>query len=251
MSALLEIDDLARFFAALRALNRVSLRVGARERRAIIGPNGAGKTTLFNIITGHLAPTAGVIRFEGRPIAGLAPHAIARRGISRSFQRTNLFPKLTVLENLRLAAAARGRGNYRLFGSIERLPAPLAKAREVAEAVGLAARVSEPAGALSYGEQRQLEVGVALATSPKLLLLDEPTAGMSPEETQRMTRLLMGLERDITLLIIEHDMDVVFSLADRITVLHYGEVLSEGAPDEVRADPRVYEVYLGTGDEHN
>ncbi len=246
--ALLSVEGLSRHFGALIALNRVSLTVEARERRAIIGPNGAGKTTLFNIITGHLPPTDGRVVFAGRPTAGLKPHAIARRGLSRSFQRNHVFPKLPVLENLRLAAAADGRGSYRLFGSVDRLPEPLARAREIAEGIGLAARLAEPAGSLSYGEQRQLEVGLALATSPTLLLLDEPTAGMSPEETQRMTRLLQGLSRDVTLLIIEHDMDVVFSLADRITVLHYGEVLSEGPPEQVRADPRVYEVYLGTGD---
>ena len=250
MSApLLEIDGLVRFFGALSAVNGVSLRVEAQERRAIIGPNGAGKTTFFNLITGQIVPSAGRILFDGRPIVGLPPHAIARRGISRSFQRTNLFPKLPVLEHLRLAAAADGRGSYRLFGSVERLRAPIERAHAVAAQVGLAGRLAEPAGQLSYGEQRQLEIGVALATSPRLLLLDEPTAGMSPEETHRMTRLLMGLPREMTLLIIEHDMDVVFSLADRITVLHYGEVLTEGAPDVVRADPRVYEVYLGSADE--
>jgi branched-chain amino acid transport system ATP-binding protein len=246
---LLQVEGVSRSFAALRAVNGVSLAVPRHERRAIIGPNGAGKTTLFNLITGQLAPTAGRIVFEGRPLAGLPPHAIARRGISRSFQRTNLFPGLTVLENLRLAAAADGRGSWNIFGSVARLAAPLARARETAERVGLAARLDERVARLSYGEQRQLELGVALATAPTLLLLDEPTAGMSPEETQRMTRLLMGLPRDITLLIIEHDMDVVFSLADRITVLHYGEVLSDGPPDAVKADPRVYEVYLGTAEE--
>jgi branched-chain amino acid transport system ATP-binding protein len=249
VSALLEIERLTRYFGALGAVNGVSLSVAARERRAIIGPNGAGKTTLFNLITGHLVPTGGRIVFDGAPVTGLPPHAVARRGLSRSFQRTNVFPRLSVLENLRLAAAAGQRGNYRLFGSIAALPLSLRRAREVAEAVGLAERLDEPAGRLSYGEQRQLEVGIALAISPKLLLLDEPTAGMSPEETHRMTRLLMALPREMTLLIIEHDMDVVFSLADRITVLHYGEVLTEGAPDVVRADARVYEVYLGTGDE--
>jgi branched-chain amino acid transport system ATP-binding protein len=249
VSALLEIDGLARYFGALGAVNGVSLAVEAQERRAIIGPNGAGKTTLFNLITGQLAPTAGRILFDGQPITGLPPHAVARRGISRSFQRTNLFPRLTVLENLRLAAAADGRGSYDLFGSIERRPEAIRRAREVAEAVGLADRLTEPATRLSYGEQRQLEIGVALATAPKLLLLDEPTAGMSPEETHRMTRLLATLPRTVTILIIEHDMDVVFSLADRITVLHYGEVLVEGPPEAVRSDARVYEVYLGTADE--
>jgi branched-chain amino acid transport system ATP-binding protein len=194
-------------------------------------------------------PSGGAIVFDGVPLRGLPPHAIARRGVSRSFQRTNLFARLGVLENLRLAAAASERGSYDLFRSVERLSRPLARAREVAEAVGLSSRLGEPAGSLSYGEQRQLELGVALATSPKLLLLDEPTAGMSPEETAHMTRLLVDLPRDVTLLIIEHDMDVVFSLADRITVLHHGEVLTEGTPEAVRGDERVYEVYLGTADE--
>jgi branched-chain amino acid transport system ATP-binding protein len=244
--AVLALESLRRTFGALTAVNGVSLAVALRERRAIIGPNGAGKTTLFNLITGHLAPTAGRILFEGAPIGALPPHAVARRGISRSFQRTNVFPRLTVLENLRLAAAAGEPGSYDLLGSVGRRWVPLERARSTAEAVGLTDRLGVPAATLSYGEQRQLEIGIALAKSPKLLLLDEPTAGMSPEETRRMTALLAGLPRDITLLIIEHDMDVVFSLADRITVLHYGEVLAEGTPDEVRVDPRVYEVYLGS-----
>ncbi len=242
---LLLIEGLTRYFGALSALNGVSLNIAPRDRRAIIGPNGAGKTTLFNLITGHLAPSAGRILFDGDVITGLPVHAVARRGMSRSFQRTNLFPKLSVSENLRLAAAADGRGSYDLFGRIERYPAPRDRARAVAEMVGLAERLTEVVGSLSYGEQRQLEVGVALATSPKLLLLDEPTAGMSPEETQRMTRMLEGLPREVTLLIIEHDMDVVSSLADRVTVLHYGEVLAEGTFEEVKHDPRVFEVYLG------
>ena len=243
---LLSIDKLARSFGALSAVAGVSLAVGRAERRAVIGPNGAGKTTLFNLITGQLAPSGGRVVFDGAPVTGLAPHAVARRGISRSFQRNNLFPGLTVLESLRLAAAADGRGSYRLFGDVARLRAPLDRARETAAAVGLADRIDAPAGALSYGEQRQLEVGIALATRPKLLLLDEPTAGMSPEETDRMTRLLVGLPREVTLLIIEHDMDVVASLADLVTVLHYGEVLLEGSFAEVKADPRVYDVYLGS-----
>jgi branched-chain amino acid transport system ATP-binding protein len=244
--ALLLVERLQRRFGALPAVNGVSLAVAAAERRAIIGPNGAGKTTLFNLITGHLAPTGGRIVFDGRPLAGLAPHAVARCGISRSFQRNNLFPKLTVLESLRLAAAARSPGSYDLLGSVSRLRAPLERARQVAEAVALTERQADVAASLSYGEQRQLEVGVALATAPKLLLLDEPTAGMSPEETQRMTRMLERLPRDVTLLIIEHDMDVVSSLADRVTVLHYGEVLAEGTFAEVKADARVYDVYLGS-----
>lgn len=243
---LLAIEGLTRNFGALSALAGVSLQVAARERRAVIGPNGAGKTTLFNVITGQLAPSAGRVLFDGRPATGLSPHVLARRGMGRSFQRTNLFPRLTVLENLRLAAAAGGPGSYDLFGRVERLRAPLEQARGAAEAVGLSGRLGEPAGRLSYGEQRQLEVGVVLATGPKLMLLDEPTAGMSPEETVRMTRMLEGLPREVTVLIIEHDMDVVGSLADRVTVLHYGLVLTEGSFDEVKRDPRVYEVYLGS-----
>jgi branched-chain amino acid transport system ATP-binding protein len=245
-SPILAVDGLTRHFGALSALNGVSLTVAPRERRAIIGPNGAGKTTLFNVITGQLAPSAGSILFDGEPVEGLPPHALARRGMGRSFQRTNLFPKLTVLENLRLAAAAGGRGSYDLFGGVERLRAPLERARGAADAVGLTGRLGEPAGRLSYGEQRQLEVGVVLATGPKLMLLDEPTAGMSPEETARMTRMLEALPRDVTMLIIEHDMDVVGSLAGRVTVLHYGEVLTEGTFAEVKRDPRVYDVYLGS-----
>jgi branched-chain amino acid transport system ATP-binding protein len=242
----LALEGLRRSFGALTAVNGVTLTVLPRERRAVIGPNGAGKTTLFNLITGHLAPSAGRILFEGQSIGALPPHVVARRGIARSFQRTNVFPRLTVRENLRLAAAAGSRGSYDLFGSVHRLRAPLERARGTAEAVGLADRLDVPAGALSYGEQRQLEIGIALTTRPKLLLLDEPTAGMSPEETQRMTSLIANLPREVTLLIIEHDMDVVFTLADRITVLHYGEILAEGTAAEVRADPRVYEVYLGS-----
>ena len=243
---LLLIDGLSRRFGALAALNGVSLTLLPRERRAVIGPNGAGKTTLFNVITGQLVPSAGRVVFAGQSLVGLPPHAVARRGISRSFQRTNLFPRLTVIENLRLAAGADGRGSYNLLGrGAVRRGAQLARAAEAAEAVDLTARLGDVAGSLSYGEQRQLEVGVALATRPALLLLDEPTAGMSPEETERITRMLEGLPREVTLLIIEHDMDVVASLADRVTVLHYGEVLTEGTFDEVKADPRVYDVYLG------
>jgi branched-chain amino acid transport system ATP-binding protein len=245
-AALLATETLSRSFGALRALDRVSLAVAPRERRAIIGPNGAGKTTLFNVITGQLAPTAGRIVLDGARIDGLSPHAVARRGLSRSFQRNNLFSTLAVQENLRLAAAAGAPGSWDLLGSVARRVGPLARAREVAAVVGLSARLAEPAGRLSYGEQRQLEIGVALATAPRLLLLDEPTAGMSPEETVRMTRMLESLPREVTLLIIEHDMDVVASLADRVTVLHHGEVLTEGTFAEVRADPRVYDVYLGS-----
>jgi len=223
---LLRCHALTRRFGALAALNGVSLEVEARERRAIIGPNGAGKTTLFDLITGELTPSAGHVEFAGKTISGLPPHTVARRGISRSYQRTNAFRHLTAGENLRLAAV-----------------------REVAQAVGLGARLDILAGRLSHGEQRQLELGLALATRPRLLLLDEPTAGMSPAETQRMVRLLAALPREVSCLIIEHDMDLVFTLADRVSVLHHGEVLAEGLPEAVRGDPRVHEVYLGSAGE--
>jgi branched-chain amino acid transport system ATP-binding protein len=242
---LLAAEGLTRHFGALAALNGVSLAVPPEERRAVIGPNGAGKTTLFNVITGHLAPDRGRVLLDGRPITGLAPHRVARRGLARSFQRTSVFPRLPVAENLRLAAAAGQPGAWDLLGGVTRRRGPLERARAVAEAVGLADRLDAPAGQLSHGEQRQLEIGTALAPGPRLLLLDEPTAGMSPEETLAMTRLLVGLPRRVTMLVIEHDMDVVFSLADRVTVLHNGEVLVEGTPDAVRVDPRVYDVYLG------
>ena len=224
----------------------------SRCRRAsagrIIGPNGAGKTTLFNLITGTARRRArAASSSRGSPSPGLPPHAVARRGhLALVPAQQSLPAPAPCCENLRLAAAADGRGSWNLLGRVRRAPrGPLERAREAAEAVGLTERLGDPAGSLSYGEQRQLEVGVALATAPALLLLDEPTAGMSPEETQRMTRMLEALPREVTLLIIEHDMDVVASLADRVTVLHYGEVLTEGTFDEVKADPRVYEVYLG------
>jgi branched-chain amino acid transport system ATP-binding protein len=242
---LLVVDGLTHKLGALAVLSGVSFRVEERERRAIIGPNGAGKTTLFNVLTGHLTPQQGRIRFAGASINGLRPHEVAQRGVSRSFQRNNLFLSLSVGENLRLGVAARERANYNPFASPSHMRASLEKAREVAEVVTLAERFGDVVGSLSYGEQRQLELGVALATSPRLLLLDEPTAGMSPEETQRMTHMLQGLPPEITIMIIEHDMDVVLSIAQRVTVLHQGSVLLEGTFEEVSTDPRVHEVYLG------
>ena len=250
MSApLLRCHALTRRFGALAALNGVSLEVEPRERRAIIGPNGAGKTTLFDLITGELTPSAGHVEFAGRTISGLPSHTIARRGVSRSYQRTNAFRHLTAGENLRLAAAVGSRENFRLLAAPPPPAEGLAAVREVAQAVGLGARLDILAGRLSHGEQRQLELGIALATRPRLLLLDEPTAGMSPAETQRMVRLLAALPREVTCLIIEHDMDLVFTLADRVSVLHHGEVLADGLPDAVRGDPRVHEVYLGSAGE--
>jgi branched-chain amino acid transport system ATP-binding protein len=240
----LDVTRLRKSFDGFLAVGGVSFSVPRGSISAIIGPNGAGKTTLFNLITGHLRPDAGSVRFKEREVTGIAPHDLCRLGMGRSFQRTNIFPKLTVFENIQAAYLShRGRG-WNLFTPVGRLYRDETEA--LLASVGLLDKANEVAGFLSHGNQKQIELGIALALEPEILLLDEPTAGMSPEETQRMTRMLEGLPREVTLLIIEHDMDVVASLADRVTVLHYGLVLTEGTFDEVKRDPRVYEVYLGS-----
>ena len=248
MGPALSIERVTRRFGGVTALDDVSLSVAAGERHAIIGPNGAGKTTLFNVVSGELPPTAGSVRLLNRPATGLPPHAIARRGLARTFQRSNLLLNLTALENVRLAVQAGGTATRRIFSSVRRLPELEDRARDVLRQMDLADRAAIPAHALSYGEQRQLEVAIALAGGPRVLLLDEPTSGMSPAETARMAALLARLAREQTLVIIEHDMDVVFALADRITVLHLGRVIASGTPAAVRGDARVQDVYLGTGE---
>jgi len=213
----------------------------------VIGPNGAGKTTFFNLISGQLAPTMGEIRFRDTPLAGLAPHAIVKLGIARSFQRVNIFPRLSVFENLQAALIAHHGHAFNLV----RRGATLHRAEVEAAlgAVGLADDRTKLAGLLAHGKQKQLELALALATDPDLLLLDEPTAGMSPQETTEIIRSIGGLaaERGLTLLFTEHDMDVVFTIADRISVLHHGELITSGPPEEVRADKEVQRVYLGGG----
>ncbi len=245
MGAVLVTERLTRRFGGVVALNGVSLGVEVGERHAIIGPNGAGKTTLFNLISGELIPTSGRVLLGDRPITGLAPHRIATQGLARTFQRNNLLLDLTALENVRLSVQAHTTATRRWLTPTERLRDLHEAALSLLARVGLEERRALPARVLSYGEQRQLELAIALAGRPRVLLLDEPTAGMSPVETTGMTALLSRLGREQTLVIIEHDMDVVFAIADRITVLHLGEVLAYGTPDEVRADPRVQEVYLG------
>jgi branched-chain amino acid transport system ATP-binding protein len=243
---LLQTRELTRHFGGLAALNRVGLSIEPGEVRSIIGPNGAGKTTLFNLITGALTPTAGRIVFKGRDITGLAPPGIFRLGIVRSFQISQVFPKLTVRENVALMAWGRARSS----GS------PFARARATAEEVNrrvdavldqvhLAERTDQLAGTLAHGDRRLLEIAMALAADPELLLLDEPTAGMAPEETQQTARLLRRLAPALTLVIVEHDMSVVMAISDRISVLHRGQVLAEGPPAEIRANPEVRAVYLG------
>ena len=239
---MIEIRDLRREFGGIRALDGVDLRVEAGERRAVIGPNGAGKTTLFNVLTGELHATSGAIRLAGTDVSPLATWQRARLGLARMYQRNELFDPLSVRENVLLAITSLS-GAFRPLRSPG--PAELGAADAVLAQVGLAERATAPARSLSHGERRQLELALALARRPRVLLLDEPTAGMSPAETERIAALIGGLDRALTLLIVEHDMDVVFRLADRITVLHEGRAIAEGTPDQIRADRQVHDVYLG------
>ena len=242
---MLEVRDVSKSFDGFQAVGRVSLSVSPGSISAIIGPNGAGKTTLFNLITGHLRPDSGRVVFKGRDVTGIAPHDLCRLGMGRSFQRTNIFPRLTVFENVQAAYLShRGRG-WNLFAPVERVYR--AETEAILEAVGLLDRAREESGFLSHGGQKQLELGIALALEPEILLLDEPTAGMSATETRESMALIERLahERRLTLLFTEHDMEVVFSISQRIAVLHQGRVIADGAPAEVRRDPEVRRVYLG------
>ncbi len=241
----LRVEELRKNFGGLAALAGVSLEVAPGERRAIIGPNGAGKTTLFNLISGELAPTQGRVFLKGREVTRLPEHQRANLGLARTFQRNNLFLKLTTFENVQLAVQAHRRTAGNLVRPAGSFQEASAECQSLLARLGLSEVAGLPAGSLSYGQQRVLEVALALASEPDVLLLDEPTAGMSPAETAEMVALLKSLPESLTLLIVEHDMDVVFALADRITVLHYGQVISEGTPVEVRADPQVQEIYLG------
>ena len=239
---MIEIRDLRRAFGGVVAIDGVSLKIPEGERRAVIGPNGAGKTTLINILAGEIPPTAGAVRLGGRDITRLRTWQRARLGLARVYQRTELFAPLSARENVALAVAARS-GPYRVFRAAPRSERTAADA--MLERVGLADREEVAVRALSHGERRQLELAVALAQNPRVLLLDEPTAGMSPVETARITELIAGLDRTLTILIVEHDMDVVFRLADRVTVLHEGRVIADGTAADVRGDVRVHDVYLG------
>jgi branched-chain amino acid transport system ATP-binding protein len=244
-SPLLQTERLTVRFGGLTALNNVSLTVPAGEIRALIGPNGAGKSTFFNCLTGVLRPTAGRILFGGEDITGLPPHVVSRKAIARSYQITNILPGATVLENVRIAAQSRHH-NWSMLRHHRAYPDILDRARAVLADVGLADKEDELAANLAHGEQRHLEIGIALATEPRLVCLDEPTAGMSVAETRATVELIRRIAVNLTILIVEHDMEVVMGLARTITVLHYGEVLAEGPPAEIQANARVQEVYLKT-----
>jgi branched-chain amino acid transport system ATP-binding protein len=242
---LLEARGLTKRFDGFTAVDAVELSISQGAIHSVIGPNGAGKTTFFRLLTGIERPTQGTVSFSGQDITGRRPHVITRRGLTQSFQITNVFPRLSVLESVQVAILARrGRSGDFLTLFHRRVER---EARDLLEQVGLAQVTLTEAGTLSHGDQRILEMALALATQPQLLLLDEPTAGMSPFETDRMVDLVTELARakGLTVLLSEHDMDVVFGISDRVTVLHQGRVISEGSPEEVQDDERVIEVYLG------
>ena len=242
---LMRTESLCKAFGSLEVTRNVSLSVNHGERHVIIGPNGAGKTSLVHQLTGQLQPTSGRIIFKGRDITGKAPEAICQMGMGRTFQKNTLFPTLSVAENVRLAVQAKQGGWYQAFRSTKTIGAHWERTQQLLEQVQLAESPERRVSNLSYGEQRQLEVAIALAAEPELLLLDEPTSGMSPAETDRMIDLVRTLPKTLAVLMIEHDMKVVFSLANTITVLYYGEVLASGPPEEIQGNDRVREVYLG------
>jgi branched-chain amino acid transport system ATP-binding protein len=241
----LRLERLNKSFGNLVVTDDVDLSVAPGERHVIIGPNGAGKTSLVNQIGGQLQPSSGRILLNDRDITGSSPYRISRMGVARTFQRNNLFQNLSVVENIRLALAVRGGNSLNFFTPVGRDKTLSERAGDLMVRVHLDGDGMRLVRNLSYGEQRQLEIGVALAGEPDLLLLDEPTSGMSPSETERMIGLIGTLPRTLSILMIEHDMKVVFSVADRITVLCYGKVLATGTPGEIQANTRVREVYLG------
>lgn len=246
--SLLEIHDLRKTFGGFHAVDGASLEVTQGSIHAVIGPNGAGKTTLFNMVTGHLKPTSGHVFFDGQEITGKSPDALARMGLTRAFQITTIFPKLSVLDSVECAVSARMHQAASLWPGRRRRAR--AAAEELLQSVGLEDMADNIASTLSHGDQRTLEVTLALAAEPKLLLLDEPTAGMSPFETRRMVSLVQDLirSRGLTLLFCEHDIGTVFSISDRVTVMHQGRVIADGSPEQVRHDQHVIDVYIGKQD---
>jgi branched-chain amino acid transport system ATP-binding protein len=245
---ILRVTGLSRQFGGLAAVSEVSLELRRGEVHAVIGPNGAGKTTLINMLSGDLAPSAGAIRFEDREIAGLSADRVARLGIGRSYQKVNIFPDFTLLENCRLAAQARLPSSLRFFRPALDHSALIESAALALSRVDLEAPWDRPAGGVSHGEQRQLEIAMTLATEPKVMLLDEPLAGMGAEESQRMVALIARLAESHAVLLVEHDMDAVFSVANVLTVMVNGRVLERGAPAAIRESPAVQQAYLGAAE---
>jgi branched-chain amino acid transport system ATP-binding protein len=245
----LAVETLTHHFGGLRALDAVSLEAGVGERLVILGPNGAGKTTLFNLITGLFRPTAGRIRLFERDVTGLSPHRRARLGLGRTFQIATLFLRLTVLESVLLAVQGADSARFRLHRPLTAYPHVFERAERLLADWGLADRKDVATQRLSYGEQRQLELVLALAGSPRVLLLDEPTAGLSPAETASVAAMIQRFPRDLTLLLIEHDLDVALELADRVIVLHQGRILAQGSREDIRQDPRVAAIYLGVDED--
>lgn len=247
MSDYLHVKDIYKDFSGLKVLSGVDFRVKQRERHAILGPNGAGKTTLFNIISGKFRPSSGAILLRGRDIAGKPAHVLSRQGLSRSFQITNVFQELSVFENIQAGVRSRLGLRCHFFRRPDRHLELNERTEAIVEEVGLTDVRHLPASALSYGQQRALEMGITLSTDPELILLDEPTAGMTRAETAQAIRMIDRVTAGRTLIVIEHDMDVVFALADTISVLHYGTVLASGEPEDIRNDQRVKDAYLGDG----
>ena len=244
--ALLETEKLTKSFGALTAVNAVSLRIEAGTLHSIIGPNGAGKTTLFNLLTGTFPPTSGKIIFNQQEITGTAAHRVAHLGLARSFQRTNVFPALSLLDNVWVAAFATGASRTGLlWKKTLQYTEVTQRARQALSDVGLADKADTLAREISHGEQRQLELALALAAAPRVLLLDEPAAGLSPEETRKMVQLVRSLKGRYTIVLIEHKIDIIMSVSDRISVMHFGSLIAEGTPEEIQRHPEVRRAYLG------
>jgi branched-chain amino acid transport system ATP-binding protein len=246
MNPALELRGVHKSFGRTAIINGVDLAIAHEERHAIIGPNGAGKSTLYNLVSGRFPLSAGRIFLKGEDVTGLHPYQIYRRGLSRSFQITNIFPRLSVYENVRCAVLWSLGYGYSFWHRVGALPAVRARAEEIVERIGLSRRRDRPAGALTYAEQRALEIGITIAGGADVILLDEPTAGMSRSESHETVELIRSISAGKTLVMVEHDMGVVFGLADRISVLVYGKVLASGTPGQIRANPAVQEAYLGT-----
>jgi branched-chain amino acid transport system ATP-binding protein len=245
MDALLETTRLSKSFGALVAVMNVDLKVARGTVHSVIGPNGAGKTTLFNLLTGFLKPSSGLIVFDGKDITGLPPHEISRRGVSRSFQITSIFPELSVSENVRIALQSRTAISYRFLKKLTDNDGLREKTSGILAQIGLLDKTDLPAKHLSHGEKRVLDIGIGLATSPELLLLDEPASGLVGDEIVRVTSLIRQISSRVTVILVEHNIDVVLSISDRITVLSYGKVIAEGGPAEIQSNAKVQEVYLG------